>query len=77
MGRAERNGLPRYHHEIWGTAARAEPALFEALMLGVFESGLSWRVVFAERDASRRAIRGFDVAKVHGGFRAADYTARG
>jgi DNA-3-methyladenine glycosylase I len=38
--------------------------LFEALTLGVFEVGLSWRVVFGKRDAFRRAFHGFNVQKV-------------
>jgi DNA-3-methyladenine glycosylase I len=38
--------------------------MFEALTLGVFEVGLSWSIVFAKRDAFRRAFHGFDVAKV-------------
>ena len=54
----------RYHDEVWGTRTYDEPALFEALTLGVFEVGLSWSVVFGKRDAFRRAFRGFDVVKV-------------
>jgi DNA-3-methyladenine glycosylase I len=38
--------------------------MFEALTLGVFQVGLSWAIVFAKRDAFRKAFRGFDVAKV-------------
>jgi DNA-3-methyladenine glycosylase I len=56
--------LARYHDEIWGTPTDDESALFEALTLGVFEVGLSWRVVFAKRDAFRHAFHGFDVARV-------------
>ncbi len=54
----------RYHDEVWGQRARDEPAMFEALTLGVFEVGLSWSIVFAKRDAFRKAFSGFDVAKV-------------
>ena len=56
--------LGRYHDEVWGTRTHDEPALFEALTLGVFEVGLSWSVVFGKRDAFREAFRGFDVDKV-------------
>jgi len=56
--------LARYHDEVWGTRTDMEPALFEALTLGVFEAGLSWSVVFAKRDAFRAAFHGFDVARV-------------
>ena len=32
--------------------------------MGVFEVGLSWSIVFAKRDALRKAFRSFDVAEV-------------
>lgn len=54
----------RYHDEVWGTRTYDEPALFEALTLGVFEVGLSWSIVFGKRDAFQAAFRGFDVARV-------------
>src|SRR5258708_18419822 len=56
--------LGRYHDEVWGTRTHDVSALFEALTLGVFQVGLSWAIVFAKRDAFRRAFRRFDVAKV-------------
>ena len=56
--------LARYHDEVWGKRTYDESALFEALTLGVFEVGLSWRIVFGKRDAFRTAFLGFDVAKV-------------
>ncbi len=56
--------LARYHDEVWGTRTTNESALFEALTLGVFQAGLSWRVVFGKRDAFRRAFHGFNVATV-------------
>jgi len=54
----------RYHDEVWGRRTHDEPAMFEALTLGVFEVGLSWSIVFGKREAFRRAFRGFDVAEV-------------
>src|SRR5712671_970087 len=54
----------RYHDEVWGTRTYDESAMFEALTLGVFEVGLSWSIVFAKRDAFRKAFQNFDVAKV-------------
>jgi len=54
----------RYHDEVWGTRTDDEPALFEALTLGVFEAGLSWSIVFGKRDAFRGAFHSFDVAQV-------------
>src|SRR6202795_3881250 len=56
--------LGRYHDEVWGTRTHDESAMFEALTLGVFQVGLSWAIVFAKRDAFRKAFRRFDVAKV-------------
>jgi DNA-3-methyladenine glycosylase I len=56
--------IGRYHDEVWGTRTYDESAMFEALTLGVFQVGLSWAIVFAKRDAFRKAFRRFDVAKV-------------
>ncbi|HEX4678733.1 MAG TPA: DNA-3-methyladenine glycosylase I [Gaiellaceae bacterium] len=61
---AANKDLSRYHDEVWGKRTHDESALFEALTLGVFQVGLSWAVVFAKRDAFRKAFRGFDIAKV-------------
>ncbi len=56
--------LGRYHDEVWGRRTHDESAMFEALTLGVFQVGLSWAIVFAKRDAFRKAFRDFDIAKV-------------
>jgi DNA-3-methyladenine glycosylase I len=56
--------MGRYHDEVWGTPTSDPSALFEALTLGVFEVGMSWKVVFSKRDGLRRAFRDFDAAKV-------------
>ena len=56
--------LGRYHDEVWGTRTDDMSVMFEALTLGVFEVGLSWSVVFAKRDAFRRAFRAFAADKV-------------
>jgi DNA-3-methyladenine glycosylase I len=56
--------LGSYHDLIWGTRTYDEPALFEALTLGVFQAGLSWTIVFNKRDSFRRVFRGFDTAQV-------------
>src|SRR6476660_4314446 len=61
---AGNTALGRYHDEVWGTRTYEEPALFEALTLGVFEAGLSWLIVFGKRDAFRRAFHDFDVSRV-------------
>ena len=62
--RADDTATARYHDEVWGARTYDEPALFEALTLGVFEVGLSWSIVFGKRDAFGKAFRGFDTAKV-------------
>src|ERR1700749_3841465 len=54
----------RYHGEVWATRTYDEPAMFEALTLGVFEVGLSWSIVFGKRDAFRRAFHDFNVGQV-------------
>jgi DNA-3-methyladenine glycosylase I len=56
--------IGRYHDEVWGSRTHDESAMFEALTLGVFQVGLSWAIVFAKRDAFRKAFHRFDVAKV-------------
>jgi len=56
--------LGRYHDEVWGTRTYEEPALFEALTLGVFEAGLSWSIVFGKRDGFQRAFHGFNPVEV-------------
>ncbi|HVQ99348.1 MAG TPA: DNA-3-methyladenine glycosylase I [Mycobacterium sp.] len=56
--------LGRYHDAVWGVRTHEEPALFEALTLGVFEAGLSWSVVFGKREGFVAAFRGFDVGTV-------------
>lgn len=38
--------------------------LFEFLVLGIFQAGLSWRTILYRRDAFRKAFSGFDYRKV-------------
>src|SRR5580692_9042352 len=54
----------QYHDDVWGRRTYDESAMFEALTLGVFEVGLSWRIVFGKRDSFIRAFHGFDVTMV-------------
>jgi DNA-3-methyladenine glycosylase I len=58
------SALVRYHDRVWGKRTYAKRTLFEALTLGVFEVGLSWRVVFGKREAFIRAFHGFNASKV-------------
>jgi DNA-3-methyladenine glycosylase I len=61
---ARPSALVRYHDEVWGRRTYDESAMFEALTLGVFEVGLSWRIVFGKRDSFIRAFHGCDVTTV-------------
>jgi DNA-3-methyladenine glycosylase I len=58
------SALVDYHDKVWGKRTHDETAMFEALTLGVFEVGLSWRIVFGKREAFIRAFHGFDLTKV-------------
>ncbi|MDT5015223.1 MAG: DNA-3-methyladenine glycosylase [Mycobacterium sp.] len=49
-----------YHDGEWGTPIHGEAALFEALALTYFESGLSWALVFNKREALRQAFADFE-----------------
>lgn len=48
-----------YDHE-WGLAVTDERALFEALSLEAFQSGLSWATILRKRQAFRKAFANFD-----------------
>ena len=60
----DNTAFSHYHDEIWGIRTYDESAMFEALTLGVFETGLSWSIVFGKRNAFRKAFHDFEVAKV-------------
>ena len=52
--------LQRYHDEEWGFPVLDERGLFEKLSLEAFQSGMSWRIILAKRDAFRVAFARFD-----------------
>jgi DNA-3-methyladenine glycosylase I len=56
--------LTGYHDTEWGRPTHDPAALFENLVLGYFEGGLSWRLVFTRREAFRAAFADFDPAAV-------------
>lgn len=56
--------LARYHDEEWGSWPEGDDALFEALTLEVFQSGLSWRTILHKREGFRRAFAGFAIDAV-------------
>jgi DNA-3-methyladenine glycosylase I len=53
-----------YHDEEWGVPVRDDRRLFEMLVLEGAQAGLSWNTVLARRDGYRRALDGFDPARV-------------
>ena len=53
-----------YHDTEWGAALHDDTRLFEFLVLGGAQAGLSWLTILKRREAYRRAFDGFDPAKV-------------
>lgn len=53
-----------YHDTEWGVPSRDDRALFEHLVLEVFQAGLSWRTILNKREAFRRAFDGFDPERI-------------
>lgn len=70
------DGLPRckwcdaapeffeYHDQEWGYPVNDDHRLFEKLCLESFQSGLSWRTIYAKRENFRNAFHHFDFNKV-------------
>ena len=54
----------RYHDEEWGVPVHDDRKLFEFLMLGGVQAGLSWSIVLKKREGYRKAFDGFDVLKI-------------
>ena len=54
----------KYHDEEWGVPLHNDNKLFEFLVLGSFQAGLSWWLILEKREAFRRAFDGFDPKKV-------------
>lgn len=53
-----------YHDAEWGFPVADDIRLFEKICLESFQSGLSWRTIFAKRENFREAFEGFDFRKV-------------
>jgi len=53
-----------YHDEEWGTPSHDDRHLFEHLVLGGAQAGLSWHTILKRREGYRRAFAAFDAAKV-------------
>ena len=54
----------RYHDEEWGVPLHDDRALFEFLVLGGFQAGLSWRTILHKRESFRRAFHDFDASRI-------------
>ncbi len=53
-----------YHDTEWGVPVHDDRRLFEFLVLGGAQAGLSWVTILRKRDAYRNAFDGFDPVKV-------------
>lgn len=53
-----------YHDEEWGAQCRSDNEYFEALMLEIFQAGLSWRTILHRREGFRQAFAGFSIPVV-------------
>jgi DNA-3-methyladenine glycosylase I len=53
-----------YHDEQWGVPVHDDRILFEMLILEGAQAGLSWMTVLRKRENYRRALSGFDPAKI-------------
>lgn len=62
--------MAAYHDTEWGVPVHDDRRLFEFLVLDAFQAGLSWAIVLKKREQFRRALHGFDPARI------ARYTAR-
>ena len=56
--------LIAYHDGEWGVPEVNERALWESLMLGGFQAGLSWLTILHKREAFRRAFDGFNPEQI-------------
>jgi DNA-3-methyladenine glycosylase I len=53
-----------YHDKEWGVPVKDDRKLFEALILEGAQAGLSWDTILAKRENYRKALDGFDFAKI-------------
>src|SRR5918996_2223353 len=53
-----------YHDREWGVPVRDDRRLFEFLILEGAQAGLSWSTILRKRENYRRALAGFDPARV-------------
>ena len=53
-----------YHDREWGVPVHDDRVLFEFLILEGAQAGLSWETILRKRENYRRALAGFDPAKL-------------
>jgi DNA-3-methyladenine glycosylase I len=53
-----------YHDREWGVPLRDDRGLFEFLILEGAQAGLSWSTILGRREGYRRALDGFDAARI-------------
>jgi DNA-3-methyladenine glycosylase I len=58
------DAMRAYHDKEWGVPSRDDAHLFEMLILEGAQAGLSWSTILAKRENYRRALDGFDAARV-------------
>jgi DNA-3-methyladenine glycosylase I len=56
--------MSTYHDTEWGVPVRDDTRLFEALVLGGAQAGLSWSTILNKREGYRAAFDGFDPERV-------------
>jgi DNA-3-methyladenine glycosylase I len=54
----------RYHDREWGVPLKNDRKLFEFLVLDAMQAGLSWEIILRKREGFRKALDGFDPAKI-------------
>ena len=54
----------RYHDEEWGVPVHEDRTFFEFLILEGAQAGLSWITVLKKREHYRKALDGFDPARI-------------
>ena len=61
---AANDPMIRYHDEEWGVPVHDDRALFESLILGGAQAGLSWETILRKRENYRAAFDRFDAAAI-------------
>ena len=61
---AQKPLMVEYHDREWGKPVHDDRVLFEFLILEGAQAGLSWETILNKRENYRRALDGFDAAKI-------------